>query len=204
MSDSQDYSEDEYKDADENRAEDNDEDETMDEETEDENETRDENKDETSEDEEEDGTRAEDEDEGEDGTRDEVPIQHRRRGTRSIRLRTQNKGAFKSTIWAHFDTKTAKYPGRPVCQKCKAVFSSASGTTTLKRHLSSHKIAAPRMRQSTMHDYRTDPYPKNEQDERDILVANWVVCDIQPFSVVENEEWRQMITKFDPRYQFHN
>src|SRR5436189_6291617 len=47
MSDSQDYSEDEYKDAAENWAEDKDEDETMDEETEDENETRDENEDET-------------------------------------------------------------------------------------------------------------------------------------------------------------
>jgi len=55
-----------------------------------------------------------------------------------------------------------------------------------------------------MHDYRNDPHPEKEQEERDKLVANWVVCDIQPFSVVECEEWRQMIAKFDPRYRFHN
>ena len=30
------------------------------------------------------------------------------------------------------------------------------------------------------------------------------MCDTQPFSIVECEEWRQMIAKFDPRYRFHN
>jgi hypothetical protein len=55
-----------------------------------------------------------------------------------------------------------------------------------------------------MHEYRTDPHPKNEQEERDKLVSIWVVCDTQSFSVVECEEWRQMIAKFDPRYRFQN
>jgi BED zinc finger len=142
---------------------------------------------------------------GEDRTRPKVPIQHGKRGTRSIKSRSQNKGgASKSAVWNHFNIKTAKYPGRPVCRKCNALFSAGSGTSTLRRHLSSHKIAAPKQHQRTMHDYRTDPYPKNEQEERDKLVGVWVVCDNQPFSVVECEEWRRMITKFDPRYRFHN
>jgi len=144
-------------------------------------------------------------DEVEDRTRPKVSIQHGKRGTRSIKSRSRNKGgAPKSTVWNHFDTKTAKYPDHPVCRKCNALFLTKSGTSTLRRHLSSHKIAAPKLRQRTMHDYRTDPHPKKEQEERNKLVGIWVVCDNQPFSVVECEEWRQMIAKFDPRYRFHN
>jgi hypothetical protein len=144
-------------------------------------------------------------DEDEDRTRPKVPIQqHSKKGTRSIKSRSRNKGgASRSAVWKHFDTKTAKYPGRPVCRKCNAIFSAGSGTSTLRRHLSSHRIAVPK-HQRTMHDYRTDPHPKNEQEERDKLVGIWVVCDTQSFSVVECEEWRQMIAKFDPRYRFHS
>ncbi|CAB4404393.1 unnamed protein product [Rhizophagus irregularis] len=128
--------------------------------------------------------------EDDDGTRPEVPIQRSERGTRSIKSRSRNKGgASKSSVWNHFDTKTVKYPGRPVCRKCNTLFSARSGTSTLRRHLSSHKIPAPKRLQRTMHDYRIDPHPEKEQEERDKLVANWVVCDIQPFSVVECEEW---------------
>ncbi|PKY60648.1 hypothetical protein RhiirA4_484589, partial [Rhizophagus irregularis] len=57
-------------------------------------------------------------DDDDNGTRPEVPIQRSKRGTRSIKSRSRNKrGASKSSVWNHFDTKTAKYPGRPVCKK---------------------------------------------------------------------------------------
>jgi hypothetical protein len=65
------------------------------------------------------------------------------------------------------------------------VFLAGSGTSTLRKHLSSHKIAAPKWCQKTMYDYHMDPHPKNEQKKLDVLVANWIVCDIQPFNVVE-------------------
>ncbi|CAG8804105.1 32379_t:CDS:2, partial [Gigaspora margarita] len=38
----------------------------------------------------------------------------------------------------------------------------------------------------------------DEQQERDDLVVKWVVCDLQLFNVVENNEWQNMILKFDP------
>ncbi|CAG8630102.1 21696_t:CDS:2 [Rhizophagus irregularis] len=43
-------------------------------------------------------------------------------------------GASKSSVWDHFDTKTVKYPGRPVCRKCNTLFLAGSGTSTLRRH----------------------------------------------------------------------
>ncbi|CAG8782048.1 23837_t:CDS:2, partial [Gigaspora margarita] len=46
------------------------------------------------------------------------------------------------------------------------------------------------------------PVCKNEQQEQDDLVVKWVVCDLQLFNVVENDEWWNMISKFDPMYRF--
>ncbi|CAB4392711.1 unnamed protein product [Rhizophagus irregularis] len=128
--------------------------------------------------------------ENDDRTRPEVPIWCSKRGTRSIKSQSRNKGgASKSSVWDHFDTKMVKYFGCPVCRKCNTLFLAGSGTSTLRRHLSSHKIPVSKQRQRTLHDYRIDSHSEKEQDERDKLVANWVVCDIQPFSVVDCEEW---------------
>ena len=107
-----------------------------------------------------------------------------------------------STVWIHFDIIN----DHPICQKCNFSFLSSTGTSTLRRHLKSvHNIVVvPKRRQKTLHEYRNDPYTESEQQERDKFVIAWIVCNAQPFSVVECEEWRQMIAKFDPRYRFHN
>ncbi|CAG8509928.1 2321_t:CDS:2 [Acaulospora morrowiae] len=80
-----------------------------------------------------------------------------------------------SSVWQYFDKTTVDNPGLPVCKKCKKVFSSL---------------------------LNPNPHLKIEQQERDNLVVRWIVCDMQLFSVIESEEWRNMISKFDPRYQF--
>jgi hypothetical protein len=110
-----------------------------------------------------------------------------------------------STVWNYFDTQTLKYPNHPVCKQCRAVFARKTGTSTLRRHLDSHKITAPKkIRQKSLHDYRNDAYTESEQQERDSHVIRWIICDMQPFCVVDNIEWREMISTFDPRYRFHN
>ncbi|CAG8685125.1 9397_t:CDS:2 [Cetraspora pellucida] len=89
---------------------------------------------------------------------------------------------FKSPVWPYFDIEIPKYSGQPVCKQCGDVFEPSSATTTLRRHLASHNII----------------------HKRDASVIKWVVCDLQAFSVVENKEWQEMISNFDPRYRFHN
>ncbi|CAG8836357.1 22892_t:CDS:2, partial [Gigaspora margarita] len=64
--------------------------------------------------------------------------------------------------------------GSPVCKEYKASFS-----TTI-----------------------VNPHSQIEQHERDDLVIRWIICDLQPFNVVEGKEWRAIVSKFDPRYQF--
>ena len=40
-----------------------------------------------------------------------------------------------------------------------------------------------------MHDYHNDPHLTSEQQEQDKRIVEWIICDTQPFSVVENVEW---------------
>ena len=123
----------------------------------------------------------------------------RARSSRSIKTRNTE-----SSVWQFFNRNTEQHPGRPVCSNCNAVFETSSSTTTLRRHLDSHQIVTPKRKQKSIDDYRTDPHTTKDQKERDDAVITWIVCDQQPFTGIECPQWHQMISKFDPRYQFHN
>ena len=56
--------------------------------------------------------RNEDGNEVENENETEPTIQHRRKSTRSQNKRSSTQ----STVWGHFDTKTNKHPGFPVCK----------------------------------------------------------------------------------------
>ncbi|CAJ0764857.1 24618_t:CDS:2, partial [Entrophospora sp. SA101] len=82
-------------------------------------------------------------------------------------------------------------------------FSKTSSVSTLQRHLDKHSIIAPK-KQKTLHEYCNDPHTQTDQKNRDEAVIKWIICDLQSINVVENEEWRTMISTFDSRYRFHN
>jgi hypothetical protein len=106
-----------------------------------------------------------------------------------------------STVWTYYDISSS---GNPICKKCNNTFSVKSSVTTLRRHLTSHTITAPKKRQMTIDEFRNDPHSTNDQLHRDNAVIKWIVCDLQSFSVVECKEWHEMINGFDRRYSFHN
>ncbi|CAG8846760.1 39806_t:CDS:2, partial [Gigaspora margarita] len=94
---------------------------------------------------------------------------------------------------------TKDKPGIPVCKICKTEFSKSSSTLTLARHLTIHNIVALKQGKKPLN---LNPHSKIEQQKRTNLVVRWIICDLQPFSIVEGEEWQSMISKFDPQYQF--
>ncbi|CAB5355605.1 unnamed protein product [Rhizophagus irregularis] len=100
-----------------------------------------------------------------------------------------------SSVWQFFDRNSEQHPGRPVCSTCKTVFEVKTSTSTLRRHLDLHKIVAPKRKQKSIDDYRIDPHTPKDQKERDDGVITWIICDQQPFTVVECPQWRQMISK---------
>ncbi|CAG8778913.1 16207_t:CDS:1, partial [Cetraspora pellucida] len=74
------------------------------------------------------------------------------------------------------------------------------------RHLEDeHNIIAPKQpKKRLINEDHDTPYSVEEQQEHDDVVTKWILCDLQPFTVVECKEWWDMIKKFDSRYQFHN
>lgn len=104
-------------------------------------------------------------------------------------------------VWKYFNLNTEKHPA---CIKCGQVFSKKTGNSSLERHLKNHKIELNKNKQSTLKFQIINPYSPLEQSERDFAILKWIITNQQPFSIVENTDFRAMITKFDPRYKFLN
>ncbi|CAG8733258.1 12583_t:CDS:2 [Gigaspora margarita] len=56
----------------------------------------------------------------------------------------------------------------------------------LARNLNIHNIVVLKQEKKLLN---SNPYPKIEQQEQTDLVVRWIICDLQPFRVVEREEW---------------
>ncbi|CAG8663775.1 9262_t:CDS:2, partial [Cetraspora pellucida] len=104
-----------------------------------------------------------------------------------------------SPVWLYFNREMEGKLGIPICKICKTEFSKSSATSTLACHLTIHNIVALKRGKKLLN---MNSHPKIEQQERTNLIVRWIICDLQLFSIIEGEEWRNMISKFDPRYQF--
>jgi BED zinc finger len=83
------------------------------------------------------------------------------------------------------------------CQLCEAEYGVTTSTATLRRHLT-------RMHSST---YTSNNQPRQntsytfaEQLHITTKLAEWIAVDLQPFNIVEQEEFKQFVYTLDPRY----
>ncbi|GET52281.1 zinc finger BED domain-containing protein 1-like [Rhizophagus irregularis DAOM 181602=DAOM 197198] len=86
------------------------------------------------------------------------------------------------------------------CILCAKLYSPGNPTSTLRRHLTkkhpSH-YKKPEIRQTTL---RFKPYsPSKSKPITDSLV-DFVATDLQPFTIVENPEFKLLINKLNPHY----
>ncbi|GES72959.1 zinc finger BED domain-containing protein 1-like [Rhizophagus clarus] len=118
-------------------------------------------------------------------------------------LYTEESSRKTSPLWNYVDCKSPAHPGVPVCKKCNYVFSIKSSNTTIERHLlNKHNIIIPKVRKQTTLNFKCiDPWPAKVKLVRDKAVVIWIVDNQQPFSVVENENFIEMMHIFDPRYK---
>ncbi|GES76567.1 zinc finger BED domain-containing protein RICESLEEPER 2-like [Rhizophagus clarus] len=118
-------------------------------------------------------------------------------------LHTEESSRKTSPLWNYVDCKSPAHPGVPVCKRCNYVFSIKSSNTTIERHLlNKHNIIIPKVRKQTTLNFKcTDPWPTKEKLVRDKAVVIWIIDNQQPFSVVENEKFIEMMHIFDPRYK---
>jgi hypothetical protein len=83
------------------------------------------------------------------------------------------------------------------CKLCEAEYGASSATTTLRRHLKNvHSSTYIQNDQSK----QISPYTFSEQIHITIKLIQWLIVDLQPFNIVEQEEFQQFIYSLDPRY----
>jgi BED zinc finger len=109
-----------------------------------------------------------------------------------------------SEAWNYFNLQDPQNPLKIVCQKCNQKYSKSTGITTLKEHLKkSHGITIDNIKkavQAKLNFSRVDPWPNEEKSIRDQALVEWVIVNLQPFSVVTNVQFIKLINTLDPRY----
>ena len=138
-----------------------------------------------------------------------------------------NKKA-KSDVWNHFWVKFNKntkqvVEGLAVCRHCNNEVKSSGGTTNLQTHMSRHharqrkssqqptEIISPTVtpsiptfnnRQQTLHGMFQSKYQFHSDRAMKLTtaVANYIIEDLRPLSVVEGTGFKNMVNLLDPRY----
>jgi hypothetical protein len=105
-----------------------------------------------------------------------------------------------SSVWLYFDRNPAYAPGYNVCKTCSKRYKSSTSVTSLRTHLEKHQLKAPT---KTEKDEKksNNPFNKREQKEHDNYLIQWLIQDLQPFTVVDNSSFRAFINYFCPRYK---
>ena len=108
-----------------------------------------------------------------------------------------------STVWLYFDKNPSHASGYNVCKKCNKKFKATTSVTTLRTHLKTHQLKAP-TRKQTVVTKQKNPFDEEEQNRHNEYLIQWLVCDLQPFTVVDNYYFREFLKFFCPRYILPN
>lgn len=104
-----------------------------------------------------------------------------------------------STVWLYFDRNPIYASGHNVCKRCSKRFKVSTSVTVLRTHLTTHQLKAPTRKQTAVMKKR-NPLDTEEQNRHDEFLIQWLICDLQPFTVVDNQHFRVFVNFFCPRY----
>lgn len=104
-----------------------------------------------------------------------------------------------STVWLYFDKNPSYASGYNVCKKCSKRFKVTTGVTTLRAHLKTHQLKAP-TRKQTVVTKQKNPFDEEQQNRHDGYLIQWLICDLQPFTVVDSYFFKEFLKFFCPRY----
>jgi BED zinc finger. len=104
-----------------------------------------------------------------------------------------------SSVWIYFDKNPAHAPGFSVCKNCSKKYKLTTSVTSLRKHLQTHQLNAPTRTEKSVKKYN-DPFSKREQKEHDKYLVQWLIRDLQPFTVVDNLSFRAFVNFLCSRY----
>ena len=103
-----------------------------------------------------------------------------------------------SDVWQHFDNNE----DNSTCKYCKKTYSKNTSTTILRRHYEkNHKKKINKTKQTTLQFSTSTPHPNEIMRDKTSSIIEWIILDLQPFSVVESESFIKLINKLDPYYR---
>src|ERR1044072_7826423 len=105
-----------------------------------------------------------------------------------------------SAVWIYFDRNPSYAPGYNVCKKCSIRYKVTTSVTTLRNHLKKHQLKVPTKKQKTVVKKKEQPFDEAEREKHDNHLLQWLICDLQPFTVVDNEHFRNFLNFFCPHY----
>ncbi|GBC13304.1 zinc finger BED domain-containing protein RICESLEEPER 2-like [Rhizophagus irregularis DAOM 181602=DAOM 197198] len=74
-----------------------------------------------------------------------------------------------------------------------------TGVSTLRKHLNKHQLRAPTKKYQVL-TKKGVPFNYDEQKIHDKYLTNWLICDLQPFTVVETHHFKAFLNFFCPNY----
>jgi len=107
-----------------------------------------------------------------------------------------------SSVWIYFDKNPALAPGYNVCKKCSKKYQLSTSVTSLRKHLKTHQLKAPTRTEKIekKNEFPLSPFSKREQDQHDKYLIQWLIRDLQPFTVVDNSSFRAFVGFLCSRY----
>jgi len=107
-----------------------------------------------------------------------------------------------SLVWEHFDKNPPHASGYNVCKTCSIKYKLSTGISTLRKHLKDyHQVQVParsNRRQKTIIGVK--PFDEREHAEHTTYLIQWLICDLQPFTTVDDPYFRAFVKHFCPRY----
>ena len=99
-------------------------------------------------------------------------------------------------VWKHFEKKTIENEDGQtesfiLCHICEGHFSANNSTTTLERHLKSKHLDVYNNLEQV--EISLKSWTAEIQKEKHKLFINWIITDQQPFTIVEDQNFKKFI-----------
>ncbi len=114
-------------------------------------------------------------------------------------LNSEASSIIESSVWTYFDKNPADAQGFNVCKKCLIKYKLSTSITILRNHLKKHQIEISIKKHKAIIK-RKDLFDKEEQKKHDDHLVQWLICDLQPFTIVDNNHFRKFLNFFCPQY----
>jgi hypothetical protein len=105
----------------------------------------------------------------------------------------------KSSVWAYFEKNPVYAPGYNICKKCSKKYSQSTSVTVLRNHLQGHQLKALTRSEKTGR-VRVNTLSKKEQEESNKYLVQWLIRNLQPFTVVDDLSFRAFTNSLCSRY----